>query len=235
MATLDMHEQEQVDALKAWWKENGTRTLMAVVLVAVVTGGMFGWKYWQGTQQAEAFALFQQVARQAETNDPKRVDDAAAMVVSKYGQTIYAVRAQLLAAQFNINLKNYASAASQLQWVTEHASDHSLQDIARLELANLRLDEKKYDEALKLLAADHTESFDSLYLDMKGDVYNAQGKKDEARAAYKQALQKATSRGNYPATLQIKLDALGGMPESNASASANGGKAQATIMPGAAK
>ena len=98
-----------------------------------------------------------------------------------------------------------------------------------------RLDEKKYDEALKLLAADHTESFDSLYLDMKGDVYNAQGKKDEARAAYKQALQKATSRGNYPATLQIKLDALGGMPESTASASANGSKAQATIMPGAAK
>lgn len=232
MAALDMHEQEQVDALKAWWRENGTRIIMALVLVAIVMGGMFGWKYWQGTRQAEAFALFQQVAKQAETNDAKRVDDAAAAVVAKFGQSIYAVRAQLLAAQFNINLKNYASAASQLQWVTEHASDHALQDIARLELANMRLDEKKYDEALKLLNAEHTESFDSLYLGAKGDVYNAQGKKDEARAAYKQALEKAASRGSYPATLQVKLDALGGMPDAPGAA---GGKTQATAGPGAAK
>ncbi len=235
MATLDMHEQEQVDALKAWWKENGTRMLMAVALVALVTGGTFGWKYWQGTQQGEAFALYQQVVRQAESNDPKHVDDAAAMVVNKYGNTIYAVRAQLLAAQFNINVKNNASAASQLQWVMEHASDRSLQDIARLDLANVRLDEKQYDQALKLLDAEHTESFDSLYLNMKGDVYNAQGKKNEARAAYRHALEKATSRGTYTLALQIKLDALGGAPDANASAKATGVNAQAPIIPGAAK
>ncbi|HEY5993224.1 MAG TPA: tetratricopeptide repeat protein [Gallionellaceae bacterium] len=236
MAALDMHEQEQVDALKAWWKENGTRIIMVVVLIAAVVAAMFGWKYWQGKQRAEAFALFQEVAKQTESNDPKRVDDAAAIVVSKYGQTIYAVRAQLLAAQFNIDAKNTASAASQLQWVIEHASEHSMQDIARLQLASLRLDEKKFDEALKLLDAEHPDSFDSLYLGLKGDVFSAQGKKDEARAAYKQALEKATSRGNYSATLQIKLDALGVAPEAIASgANAAGGNTQAANTPGAAK
>jgi Flp pilus assembly protein TadD len=71
---------------------------------------------------------------------------------------------------------------------------------------------------------------------LKGDVYNAQGKKDEARAAYKQALEKAVSHGYYPATLQIKLDALGNAPDANTSmTSAAGSKAQATDMPGAAK
>lgn len=236
MAALDTHEQEQVDALKHWWKENGTRIIMGAVLVAAAAGATYGWKYWQGTQRAEAFALFQEVVKQTEGKDPKRVDDAAALVVSKYGQTIYAVRAQLLAAQFNINAKNPASAATQLQWVMEHASEHSLQDIARLDLANLRLDEKKYDEALQLLNAEHPESFDSLYLGLKGDVYSAQGKKDEARAAYKQAIEKSTSHGNYAASTQIKLDALGGVPDANASGtSATGGKAQANNMPGAGK
>ncbi len=236
MAALDMHEQEQVDALKAWWKENGTRVIMVVILAAIAAGAVFGWKYWQSKQQAEAFTLFQEVAKQTEGKDPKRVDDAAAAVVSKYGQSIYAVRAQLLAAEYNINAKNTASAATQLQWVMEHASEHGIKDIARLGLANLRLDEKKYDDALQLLNAEHPESYDSLYLGLKGDIYNAQGKKDEARAAYKQAIDRSTSHGNYAATLQVKLDALGGMPVTNASGtSATGGKAQADNMPGAAK
>jgi predicted negative regulator of RcsB-dependent stress response len=235
MAALDMHEQEQVDALKAWWKENGTRMIMVVVLAAIVAGAMFGWKYWQGQQQSEAFALFQDVAKQTESNDPKRVDAAAAAVVSKFGHSIYAVRAQLLAAQFNIESKNPASAAIQLQWVIENATEHSLQDVARLQLAGLRLDEKKFDDALALLNAEHPESFDSLYLGLKGDVYNAQGKKDEARAAYKQAIEKANSRGSYPATLQIKLDALGAAPEANASAAAAGSKPQTANAAGAAK
>ncbi len=236
MAALDMHEQEQVDALKAWWKESGTRTLMAVLLVAAVLGGIFGWKYWQGNQQAEAAALFEEVARQVGSNDPKHVDDAAAIVVSKYGQTIYAARAQLVAAQINIDAKNTAAAATQLQWVMEHASEHSLQDVARLKLASLRLDEKKYDDALKLLDAEHPESFNSLYLDLKGDVYNAQGKKDEARAAYKHALEKANTKGNYTVVLQMKLDALGVTPEGKTSGTgAASAKAQSGNVPGVAK
>jgi len=233
MATLDMHEQEQVDALKAWWKENGMRMIMAVVLVVAVVLAVFGWKYWQGKQQAEAAALYEEVAKQAGSNDAKRVDDAAAAVVSKYGQTVYAARAQLLAAQVNIDAKNPSVAATQLQWVMEHASEHGLQDVARLKLASVRLDEKKYDDALQLLNAAHPESFDSLYLDLTGDVYNAQGKKDQARAAYKQALEKAVSKGNYTVAIQMKLDALG--VAADGSAPATGANAPSGNMPGAPK
>lgn len=210
MAALDMHEQEQVDALKAWWKDNGKTLMLAIVLAACVFGAVFGWKYWHARQNAEASMLFGEVMKQVKSNDPKRVNDAAAAVVSRYGSTIYAARAELLAAQINIQFKDGAAAATQLQWVIDHASDASLQDVARLKLASLRLDEKKYDDALKLLDAAHPESFTGLYTDLKGDVLVAQGKTEEARAAYKLALEKTGPQSTYRNLIQMKLDALGG-------------------------
>jgi predicted negative regulator of RcsB-dependent stress response len=207
---LDLHEQEQIEALKAWWKDNGKSLLLAVVLAAGVFGAVYGWKYWHAKQNADAAMLFAEVMKQVSSNDPKRVNDAAAAVVSSYGSTIYAVRADLLAAQVNIQVKDTATAATQLQWVIDHAADASLQDVARLKLASLRLDEKKYDEAIKLLDAAHPDAFAGLYVDLKGDVLSAQGKTEEARAAYKQAFDKTDAKSMYRNLIQMKLDALGG-------------------------
>jgi len=209
MAALDMHEQEQVDALKAWWKENGMKLVIAVGLAVVVLAGVLLWKQQRAKQNAEAAKLFAEVEKQVYTNDPKRVNDAAAAVVDKFGSTIFASRAELLAAQVNIQFRDSAKAATQLQWVIDHASDEGVQDVARLKLASMRLDEKKYDEAMKLLDAAHPESFNGLYADLKGDVLSAQGKTEEARAAYKQALEKIDEKGNYRQLVQMKLDGLG--------------------------
>lgn len=220
MAALDMHEQEQVDALKAWWKDNGLKLTIAIVLAVVVLGGVYAWKQQRAKQNAEAAAMFGEVQKQVSTNDPKRVNDAAAMVVDKFGSTIFAARAQLLAAQMNLQFRDSSKAAAQLQWVIDHASDDGLQDVARLKLASLRLDEKKYDEAMTLLNAVHPESFNGLYADLKGDVLSAQGKIEEARAAYKQALDKIDAKGNYRQLIQMKLDGLGGADAHGAAAPA---------------
>jgi len=76
-------------------------------------------------------------------------------------------------------------------------------------LAGIRLDEKKYDEALALLDAKHGQAFAPLYSDLRGDVLTAQGKPAEARAAYKLAGEKGLPNSNYRNVVQIKLDALG--------------------------
>lgn len=209
MAELDLHEQEQVDALKAWWKEN-SRWLIGMVVVALLAyAGSQYWKRYQTTRNAEAARLYAEVERQMASNDAKRVADAAAALVDRYGSSAYAPRGQLLAAQASMIAGDPAQARVQLQWVVEHARETGLQDAARLKLASMLLDEQKYDEALKLLDAAHPDSFTGLYVDLKGDVLSAQGKVEEARAAYRLAYERTDAGSMYRELIRLKLDGLG--------------------------
>jgi predicted negative regulator of RcsB-dependent stress response len=209
MAALDLHEQEQIDALKAWWKDNGTRLLGLLLAVTVAFGGWRGWQYYQHQQSGEAATLYAGFVKQLESSDAKRVNDAAAAVMDKYASTSYAPRAALLAAQINEQGKDAARAKTQLQWVIDHAAEAGLKDVARLRLAAVLLDEKNYADALKLLEAKHPASFDGLYADLRGDVLSAQGKAAEAKAAYQLAYDKTDAKSVYRNLIQMKMDATG--------------------------
>lgn len=209
MAALDLQEQEQFEALKAWWYENRNLILGALLIAAVAIGGWRGWQYYHHKQAGEAATLYQQFVNQLEGNDAKRMNDAAAAVMERYAGTAYAPRAALLAAQVNEQLKDAGRAKTQLQWVLDHAEEAGLKDVARLRLAAIRLDEKDYDGALNLLDAAHPPSFDGLYADLRGDVLSAQGNTAEARSAYKLAYEKTDAKSTYRNLIQMKLDALG--------------------------
>ena len=209
MATLDLQEQEQVDALKHWWKDNGKWLLLVLVLVLGGFTAKKGWESYKDKQASEAATLFAELNKQLGSNDPKRINDAAAAVMDKFSSSAYAPRAAMVAAQVNIQAKDVAHAKTQLQWVIDHAGEAALKDVARLKLASVLLDEKNYSEALALLDATHPDSFVGLYADLKGDVLTAQGKTAEARAAYELALTKLDAKGKYRTYTQHKLDALG--------------------------
>lgn len=210
MAVLDLQEQEQVDEFKAWWSDNGKRLLIALTLVVSGFAATQGWQFYQEKKMTEASILYAELEKQLASNDPKRINDAETAVIDKYDSTVYAPRAALLAAQVNIQSNDVPRAKSQLEWVIKHAEETGLQNVARLKLASVLLDEKNYADVLKLLDEKHTASFEGLYADLKGDVLNAQGKADEARAAYQLALNKTDATSKYRNLIQIKLDALGG-------------------------
>ncbi len=210
MATLDLQEQEQVEALKAWWQENGRMVMLSIAVVLVGFAGIQLWRSHQAKQTGEASALFAEVGKQVASKDPKRVNDAAQAVIDRFGSSAYASRAELLAVEANIQAKDIAKAKTQLQWVLDHSKEDALKNLARLKLASLLLDEKNYAEALNLLAAKHPESFDALYSDLKGDVLVAQGKTEEARAAYQVAYDKMDDKSTYRNLIQMKLDSVGG-------------------------
>jgi predicted negative regulator of RcsB-dependent stress response len=209
MAVLDSHEQEQIEALMTWWKNNRNQILGALLIVVVAVGGWRGWQYYQRQQAVAAATLYQQFIQQLSSNDAKRINDAAAAVMDKFSSTAYATRAALLAAQVNEQKNDKARAKTQLQWVIDHAGEDTLKDVARLRLAAVLLDEKNYADALKLLDAKHPDSFDGLYADLRGDVLSAQGKIDEARSSYKLAYEKIDAQSMYRNLIQMKLDALG--------------------------
>lgn len=209
MAALDFQEQEQLDALKAWWRDNSKWLLGVLVVVAIAIGGWRGWQYYHYKQAREAATLYLQFVEQIPGNDAKRINDAAAVLTDNYASTAYAPRAALAAAQVNKQAKDDARAKTQLQWVIDHASEPHLQDVAHLRLAAILLDEKSYDEALKQLDATRSDAFNGLYADLKGDVLSAQGKNAEAKAAYQLAYDKIDAKSTYRNLIQMKMDALG--------------------------
>ena len=117
--------------------------------------------------------------------------------------------AALAAAKASFTSGEMEEARKYLQWTIDKARDDEMRDVARLRLAGIQLDEKKYDEALKLLAAKPTDAYAALYADLRGDVLAAQGKPAEARAAYQVALEKSDPRSQYRQVVELKLDALG--------------------------
>jgi predicted negative regulator of RcsB-dependent stress response len=210
MATYDLEEQEQLAALKAWWQENGSLVLTVVTLVLVALAAWQGWSYYQRNQAVQASTLYAKVQKAARAGDLKQVRENAGAILENYPRTAYAAMAALVSAKAHFQGGDLKTARAQLTWVAENAKDEGLQDIARLRLASVMLDEKVYDEALKTLDAPHSTAFDALFLASKADVYVAKGMKEEARSAYKAALDKvATGETALRGSIQLRLDALG--------------------------
>ena len=208
MATYDLEEQEKIDGLKSWWESYGT---VAIVVVATFIAGIVGtqvWKYYQRQQIEQTAELYASLQQIEESGDPKKIGDAAHLLLEGFPSSGYASRAALVSARASLEAGDRQNARSRLQWALDHAKEDELKDLVRLRLAGLLLDEKKYDEALKLVESKHGESFGGLYADRKGDILTAAGKAAEARGAYQMALDRISAKSAYHNIIQMKLDAL---------------------------
>jgi predicted negative regulator of RcsB-dependent stress response len=218
MATYDLEEQEQLDELKTWWKIYGNLVTGILVVLALAVVGWQGWNWWQRQQSAQASALYSGVQTAVLQKDAKRARELAGELIDKYSSTAYAGMGALLAARVQADAGDPKNARVQLAWAAENAGDPGLRDLARLRMASMLLDEKSYDEAIRQLAAEPAASFGPRFGDLRGDIFAAQGKLAEARAAYDAALTKfdalakedeARQRSGYREVVQAKRDALG--------------------------
>jgi predicted negative regulator of RcsB-dependent stress response len=219
MAAYDLEEQEQIDDIKAWWATYGKYVSAAVVSVALVVIGVQGWRWYQGTQAEKASVLYQAVSQAARANDATKAKDPATQLVDRFAATAYAPRGALLYAKLLYDAGDRAAAKAQLQWVIDRAGEEELKAVARFRMAQILLDEKQYDEALRTLGGKTDEAFAPIYADLKGDIQAAAGKTADARIEYQSSLAKLDPKSPYRAYVQAKLDALGGpMTESTAAA-----------------
>src|SRR2546426_2627499 len=208
---LDLEEQEQVAELKAWWTQHGNRILAVVIAVAVAVVGWQGWRWYEHGQAAQASVLYETLSKAAQANDAKALRDAAGTLVESYPRTLYASMGALVAARYYFDRNDMKTAKAQLQWVMEHSPSDDLRDLARLRLAAVLLDEKAYDEALKLLEAKPAPAYEAQYAAMRGDILLAKNQAAEAKAAYKLALEKSEKKdGAFQESVRMRLEALGG-------------------------
>lgn len=207
---LDLEEQEQVDELKAWWRQHGIYVIAVVSAFVIGVVGWRAWEVWTVKQGGESSALFERAMQSVIRNDSKGIKDATGQIMENHGRSGYATPAAWLAGKTNYLSGDLKSAQAQYQYALEHAKDPGVEQLARLRLATVQLEQKNFDEALKLLNTPHDDAFAALYANLKGDVLVAQGKAEEARAAYKVAFEKMDAGTPLKALVEIKLDSVGG-------------------------
>jgi predicted negative regulator of RcsB-dependent stress response len=208
----DLEEQEQIDSFKAWWKQYGNLLTWVLIVALTAYASWTGWNYYQRSQSAQASQLYDELQKAVVAKDNAKVQRAAADMQDKFGRSAYAQMSALAAAKAAFDANDLKTAKAQLQWVSDKGRDDEYKAIARIRLAGILLDEKAYDEGLKLLATDMPAQFAGLVADRKGDILVAQNKLEEARAAYQTALEKTEQKSPGRQLIQLKLDAIGGAP-----------------------
>lgn len=182
-------EEQQVEALKKWWKENGTSLIVGLF---VGVSALFGWRYYveqDNVHAVQASDLYMQVMQSTATkNIDEKTIDIHNQLINAYSDTPYAALASLALAKTEYENNKVDGAVTQLELAVKHANDDVIKQIASLRLVRIYIEQKKYDEAMAMLNMKHAAAYDAQYEELKGDLYSARGEVAQARMAYDNAI-----------------------------------------------
>ncbi|MGO2009291.1 YfgM family protein [Vreelandella alkaliphila] len=207
-------EEEQLEVIKRWWKENGTSLIAGAVLAAA---GVFGWNAWQNYQEGQAEAAsvrYQQLVNMTAgntladdqlANARELIDD----ITSDHGDTLYAELAQLLEARLAVQQGDLDAAKSALENVASASSRRYVQSLAWLRLARIEIANGNPQAALSLLDESITDALAAQQANVRGDAYAALDQTEQARDAWQTALELAQTQNQPLYGVQFKLDDLG--------------------------
>lgn len=209
-------EQEQIDAIKKWFRENGVAVFVGV---AVGFGGLYGWQAWKSfvNRRAEqASAIYSQILAGLDNAKAADVASGTDELIENYSATPYASLAALAAAKVAAVDGNYSVAEERLQWVIDNTRQVELNALAKVRLARLYILEKDIDAAAGIIEKESfPEAFSARVAELQGDLYVLRGETALARSAYRNAITASLPAQNRE-MIQIKLDALEpGEPEAS--------------------
>lgn len=204
-------DQQKAESIKSWMRQNG---LSIVLGLGLGIGGLLGWNQWQSyseRQAEEASALYETLLQSVRASQLEQAESGLAALVADYESSPYTDQARLAMARLYLDQGKPEPAAGMLREVASTAALPEIRNIGRLRLARVLIYQEKYDEALKTVADPGSEAYSPAFHDVRGDIYFAMGKLEEARSEYEQALNSDVSarliERNY---VQAKLDDLGG-------------------------
>ncbi|OIQ26100.1 YfgM family protein [uncultured Vibrio sp.] len=196
-------EEQQVEAIKEWWKENGK----AVILGAVVgLGGLFGWRYYQDSAleaKEQASEAYTQVMTTLLTQREAGVEQVQSFIDAN-GKSEYSVLAALQLAKVQVEASQLDEALAQLEWAKANTKDDALKAVITYRVARIQAEQENYSGALAELTNITDVNWSGRIAELRGDIELRQGNTDAAYAAYTEAQQAPDASQ----TLQLKLDDL---------------------------
>ena len=202
-------EEEQVEALKKWWSENGKSTLAGLGIGLAAVLGWQSWQTWERSQAELASERYQQLVDDATADRHAQALSGAEALTGEFPDSAYASFASLIAARAAVQTGAPDEAKRHLQWVVEHAAFPELVPIARLRLARLMLEAREYDGALAELGTIESAPFRGRVKELQGDVHHARGDSAAARESYETVLADAELAPSTRVRIRMKLDDLG--------------------------
>jgi len=198
-------EEQQVEAIKAFWSENGNSIIAGLILGFA---GFIGYGYYKDhtvSQEINTSEAYQNVAELA-VSDEKAYLEAGEKFINENGQSSYSSLTALSLAKEAATHQDWTAVEKYLNTAVEKSTDEGIKAIATVRLARVQVQLEKYEMALTTLASPLPASFKASVEEVKGDTYLKQDKIDLARNAYQSALD--ASDNNASPALQMKLDDL---------------------------
>ena len=202
-------EEQELEALKKWWSENGKSLLAGLGIGLAGVVGWTSWQTWQHTQGELASVRYEQLVNDATAGKHDQALSQAEALTEEFPDSAYASLASLVAARAAVETNDAAGAKRHLEWVAEHTPFPELVPIARLRLARLMIDAREYDGALAELGRIDSAPFIGRVRELEGDIQRARGDRDAARKSYETVLAGANLSPSTRVRVRMKLDDLG--------------------------
>ena len=180
-------EEQQVEALKSWWAENGRAVIAGVVIGVVIIGG---WSFWKNRVESKTVAASDAYSRAIEAvtqGDSNSALELADEVQDDFPGHLYASYTGFAAARAAVEEGNLTEAASRLEWVVDNAPQDDVKMLAQVRLARVLGANGDASAGLSMLPSSFPDSFVGLVEEARGDLHVIAGDTDAARAAYKAA------------------------------------------------
>ncbi len=196
-------EEEQVEAIKQWWKDNAFSLVAGIVIGAVV---LMSYRYWTENNESraqQASVIYSEILT-LNKDKAKKTETLQA----DFSSTPYAALATLLLAKDNVNANEIEKAVTQLKWAIDNSNDEGVQHVAQLRLARLYLAQNKIDSAEALIKGVKAEGFSASYNEIRGDINLAKKLPVQAKELYRLALLALPQGDKRYAIIKMKLDDL---------------------------
>lgn len=200
-------EEEQVAALKDWWKANGSSVITGILAAVIIAGAWNFWQSYQSDKMLQASTLYQQVLKADQAGQYELVGKIGSRLDTEFSSTAYATYALLFQAKAKVEEPDLSAAKDLLQRAVATSADPELTHVARTRLIRVLLALQENEQGLQIIADVDQSSlggFAAIYDELKGDLYVSMGRIGEARTAYQAAL----NAGQNSPLLQFKLDDL---------------------------
>ena len=200
-------EEQQLEELKKWWKENGSSIITGIVLGLAILFGARAWFAWQERTAQQASAVYTVMLNDVQAGNAQAATDNAGVLIADFSRTPYAALAAMLLAKYRIEDNDLDAARTQLQWALDHATSDELRNTARVRLARLLVSQQDYPAALALLEATEEDTGqDGVISELRGDIHQLRGELQQAVDAYQEAL--LLMNAGYPGRqlVQLKFD-----------------------------